>query len=211
MSSILGACDALTLAHRYRYRMVVEVQTPEGIRTGSAVREIVYHKAFLKLPESAGASASQRGEAVVVALPQGRKLFALLPTNAYEPLQAAFGNDSNETLTAAIHDRRVAELKPIPGRISEQSGFPLIAYFKNIDDPMSIEIIDRDSVKNRFGIGYNLSRVTIQMTGSAVSHDINRYLPWLSKLGGKYIDGKGTGSAKNKGIHTGFFAIGDSE
>src|SRR4051812_20640408 len=66
---------------RWRYKMTVEVETPEGVRTGSAVREVRYQ------PGGGGWIAQSRpqwylrGEAVAVDLPGGRTLYALMAGN----------------------------------------------------------------------------------------------------------------------------------
>src|SRR5688572_22804894 len=68
-----------------RYRMTVEVETPEGLRTGSAVREVTLNdgKSWNWLPPFAwfGEQRPQwrlKGEAVAVDLPSGQTLFVLL-------------------------------------------------------------------------------------------------------------------------------------
>ena len=71
-----------------RYRMTVAVQTPQGIRTGSAVREVkvIYHDSWLEnLPfplEGGQAHVEFKGEGVAVDLPGGQTLFALLSSAA---------------------------------------------------------------------------------------------------------------------------------
>ena len=65
----------------FRYRMMVEVETPGGLRTGSAVREVDYTDLLsspLRLPQTAMLTLKVRGEAVAVDLPGGRTLYALL-------------------------------------------------------------------------------------------------------------------------------------
>src|SRR5690348_5600782 len=61
----------------YRFRMTVEVETPQGLRTGSSVmEESAYKKIKLTSEEHSGGGFTY-GEAVVVDLPDG-PVFALL-------------------------------------------------------------------------------------------------------------------------------------
>lgn len=63
----------------YRYRLTVEVDTPEGLRTGSSVIEVTQRMVRPGSdPASKAVRRRARGEAVAVDLPAGRTLFALL-------------------------------------------------------------------------------------------------------------------------------------
>ena len=55
-----------------RYRLTAEVQTPEGVRTGSSVIETTWDRGL--------SGATVKGEAVAVDLPNGQTLFVLLRT-----------------------------------------------------------------------------------------------------------------------------------
>ena len=59
----------------YRYRLTVEVETPEGLRIGSSVIEVETSES--SFPHST-VNHRVRGEAVAVNLPSGKTLFALL-------------------------------------------------------------------------------------------------------------------------------------
>ncbi|MDP3550575.1 MAG: hypothetical protein Q8R81_09275, partial [Novosphingobium sp.] len=80
---LLGLCMALSLAgcgnkETMRYKMTVEVETPEGLKTGFAVRELEFRdRSGFPLGESRP-QIKLRGEAVAVDLGGGRTLFALL-------------------------------------------------------------------------------------------------------------------------------------
>ena len=130
----------------------------------------------------AGVVATQRGEAVAVDLPGGQVLFALLSTNGYEVLQAAFGDDSSETLDAARSDRRIVELKPKPGSIPEQSGYPMLVRFRDMSDPMGVEGVKPDDLAASYGPGVRLRRMTVQMTDEPVTNGISKRLEWLNQI-----------------------------
>ena len=74
----LDGCSKI-LPNEYRFRMTVEVQTPQGLKTGSSVYEVSARKHVALTSEEAERSAGVRGEALVVDLPGG-PLFVLLKT-----------------------------------------------------------------------------------------------------------------------------------
>ena len=77
---VLGGCGLLSSSYNYRYRITIEVETPQGLRTGSAVQETLVGKSNIDLGDLSGKRGMRtRGEAVAVDLPGGKVLFALLP------------------------------------------------------------------------------------------------------------------------------------
>jgi hypothetical protein len=66
-------------ANTYRYRLTVEVETPQGLRTGSSVIQVITDEAGKHALISPGRLTVRIfGEAVSIDLPNGKKLFALL-------------------------------------------------------------------------------------------------------------------------------------
>lgn len=181
---------------KYHYKLTVEVETPDGIRTGSAVREVVYTedliaKYLIKLPDAGVVSVRQHGEAVVVDLPGGQTLFALLPLNGYEPLQAAFGNDAPATVDAAVADGRIATLAATHGFAAYNNGFgyddhvsnyPMLVRFKDQRDPTSVALVDPSDLAASFGADVRLRRITLQMTDEDVTVGIEKRLSWLPTI-----------------------------
>jgi hypothetical protein len=78
----VGACGEI-LPEKYRFRLTVEVVTPQGVRQGSNVYEIWANPS---IPGSQRRIWGESGEAVAVDLPNGKTLFALLKTNAIRHL-----------------------------------------------------------------------------------------------------------------------------
>ena len=64
-------------AGSWRYEVTITVDTPEGVKTGSAVHEISNSKGLFGFPD-AGNPADIEGEAVVVDLGERGVLFALI-------------------------------------------------------------------------------------------------------------------------------------
>jgi hypothetical protein len=183
LCALLGACGR---TETVRYKMTVEVETPDGLKSGSAVREVKRIRGGIVLPDGPKMQVRQHGEAVVVDLPGNQTLFALLSTNGDEPL-AAFGNDG---LKAAQKTRRVAELQPIAGRIESQNGYPLLVTFRDITDPKTVVRVDPDDLAASFGAGVRLKRITVQVTDAPVTTGIEKRLVWFkerAKSGGNLI------------------------
>src|SRR6218665_2890440 len=77
MAACAGACGFSN--EKIRYKMTVTVETPEGIKTGSAVREAGRYTEPSILPDQGGVFYRViGGEAVVVDLAERGVLFALI-------------------------------------------------------------------------------------------------------------------------------------
>ena len=176
----LTSCGSLS-SETYRYRMTVEVETSEGIRSGSSVIEVTTWKGVaFPGPEAGGLQNEVRGEAVAVDLPGGRTVFALLRRPDFEDAaainaQIAFASrlrdiapsDWRGLVRALRHMQGAALLPP--------SGYPTIVYFANPRDPRTIQALDRSHF--RFGNGARVRRILIEITDDPVTWTIERRLP----------------------------------
>ncbi len=82
--ALLGVAYAAVISKgSWRYRMTVTVETPEGLKTGSAVREIVAIK--VHGTKVSGSAKVSKGEAVVVDLGKRGVLFALITGGKFGP------------------------------------------------------------------------------------------------------------------------------
>ncbi|MGB7420134.1 MAG: hypothetical protein WA918_13230 [Erythrobacter sp.] len=181
----------------YRYRLTVEVETPEGLRTGSSVIEV---EQTLGGAASAGGLAGQqiyyrtRGEAVAVDLPGGETLFALLrsdndvewsarvmqmlaPRTEGEAFEEVFDN-----VLMIEGEVEVPRTWPANVVLPERSAYPMLVSFADLDDPTSVELVDPDDLEATFGEGYALERITVQLTDEPVTTGIEERLGWLDNL-----------------------------
>lgn len=184
----------------WRYKMTVEVETPEGVRSGSAVREVRYQAASSWFP--LGESRPQwrlKGEAVAVDLPNGRILFALLRGNG--------GGDVD--YGARIADRALGnggrisgwpgpvELWPTaPSRIAlEQTDtIPMMVTFADSHNAKSVEQLDPANLASTFGAGVRLRRITVEVVNDQVTMAIQKKLKWLSAYPETRLDANYRGS-----------------
>lgn len=173
---VLGGCGS---RRTLRYKMTVEVETPQGVKTGFAVREIVIRRppAVPMLGEDRG-SISVRGEAVAVALPDGQTLFALLTSGDHVVDYA--GRDVF-FLFRELEGPHI-QLWPDPPSTSRPqitNPLPLLVRFRDISDPTSVERVEPTALDAAFGPGVTLKRITIEKTREDVTVGIEKRLGWL--------------------------------
>jgi hypothetical protein len=185
----LAGCDSGT---DLRYRLTVEVDTPEGLRTGSSVVEVEVRKAHWWALAGRPVNFDMRGEAVAVDLPQGRTLFALLsrpgfpdagirlPLDVFDvPMaQADFEQHGEES---DIVDRVGRLMRDQPSATLEGDSRPFLVRFENAGDPESVQEVNPRNLAGAFGPGYSLRRVTITITSDQVTTGIRNRLPWLGE------------------------------
>ena len=185
----IAAAGALPLTgcgsiHTQRYRMTVEVETPQGLCSGSAVREIS-HRAPSTLPIPSLAedrpSWHLRGEAVAVDLPGGQTLFALLSSGdgvvdyAGRDIWFLFRELGGEKIVLWPNP-------PTTKRPMIADPLPMLVRFADITDPASVEKVDPDNLAAAFGPSVKLRRISVELTDDAVSTGIDRRFIWLDQL-----------------------------
>ena len=174
----------------WRYRMTVTVETPEGIRTGSAVREVKNYGGIPLFPQASSPQITVKGEAVVVDLGKRGLLFSLVDGD--------YGAGILFKLFPEKEKRGKVVLKP------EQ--YPNFVRFRDINAPRTAENVRVPEEKIRFkredprrpvvtfeeafGAGVSIKEVTMEITGDPVTpFDVERYLPWLASVRMNYITG----------------------
>lgn len=186
----LTGCGVFGGNSGYRFRMTVEVQTLQGLKTGSSVIEVRLTRG-MAIGDSSGVGSSVRGEAVVVDLPDG-PLFVLLEVpDAGPPLQAivpdallgrrSSGPDEVMADTAKLGSTWFSEYKAdLPrhrdnGFEQSDNGWPLMVRFRNLNDPKSVERVDPDTV--------GVKRIRLETTSDDVTTGIEKRLGWLHNEG----------------------------
>ncbi|WP_206742029.1 hypothetical protein [Erythrobacter longus] len=154
--------------------MTVEVMTSEGLRTGSAVREVRFSKRA-----NGGDYGQAVGEAVALDLPNGGTLFALL---SGADGSSDHGGQHVWHIMRQIDDDLI-ELWPTAPKTSDPRiayPAPMLVTFDDLSDPTSVKRVDPDDLAASFGEGVSLSRVTIEATDQPVT---DRLADRLAKLG----------------------------
>lgn len=186
LAALLGGCGS---NERLRYKTTVEIDTPEGVRIGSAVREIVATNppSAPMLGEDRG-SIQVHGQAVAVDLPNGQTLFALLAGGDGNVDYAGrytwylFRDTEGFTTDGAI------ELWPKlpPARLKSIDSLPMLVVFRDLNDPRSIERVDPNNLAAHFGDGVSLRRIWLGRSSEKVTEGITERLPWLVNHRGSF-------------------------
>jgi hypothetical protein len=178
-----------------RYRLTLEVETPEGTKTGSGVFE---HGARWNdgITRGLGAGASlavdTRGEAIITDLGARGLLLCLMTRDdtRYGSADALllpeifpFDKWGGSQKDYGAYLRELKWRKPVANAPLEK--LPMLARLRNPQDPATAERVDPTNLAATFGDGVRLVRVTAQITDDPVSPPtIENELPWIGKLRG---------------------------
>ncbi len=216
-SIALTGCGVPTSAS-YRFRMTVEVETPQGLRSGSSVMEVRIARG-LPIGDLSGVSSDVRGEAVVVDLPDGPLFVLLKLPDAGPSLQTVVGDALRgrraETPDAAMIDTAALGSAPpgaykadLPHHLPYSYGsvrhpelnvaWPMMVRFKDLSDPKSVERVDPDAIGVR--------RIRLETTTAPVTTGIAKRLAWLVGLRGSYLSGQAVGDGTALGLYGGLFS-----
>jgi hypothetical protein len=159
--------------------MTVTVETPEGIKSGSAVREV------------SSPPIRVIGEAVIVDLGQHGVLFATLSGNIHG---VDYGSDIIFNLLPITKQTKsgLDRIPPIGQKITlTPDQYPKFVRFRDLQDPTTVEnatILEKTNSTPRrkfflkdevFGFGVRLQNITVEMTNDPVTWGIEKWLPWL--------------------------------
>lgn len=194
---MLAGCD--TPARRFRERLTLYVETPEGAVSGSSVieHETRFQDGWLGGLAGHSLVDGTRGEAVVVSLGSRGLLFALLTRDrtrdgpwphhgggpgGYEYVvfkdlaeQATIGSGGNSNKRIALFIDALNELKPkgdVPFDI-----LGLFVRFRDPKDPTTVERVDPADLAASFGSGVRLTRVTIEIVDEPLTIGIEKFMP----------------------------------
>ena len=207
--SIAIAMSDNRITGSWRYKMTVEVETPEGIKTGSAVREISNSSSPIDLPD-VGNPAENSGEAVVVDLGDRGTLFVLISDKSdNEFYQAIPSPGYGGTTPKAIE--YYSNLEPgVRGELTRMR--PKMVTFEDMNDPKSVRLVFSEShesitddFEEVFGEGVRLRQIMIETTDEPMTWGIKNLLPWLQKLQGGYLHGGKTSRGAPFGLYGGNF------
>ncbi|NYG49528.1 hypothetical protein GGD67_007024 [Bradyrhizobium sp. IAR9] len=182
----------------HKFRLTVEVTTPDGIKTGSGVLAVVPDRNYNR-----GGRTTTRGEAVFVDLGQagakGKNLVALLAHRQdakldfddinYVALRAYGAARGNRVSFNDIH--RQTGVVPVQGDL-----VPVLVSLGDPKDPKTARLVARDHAEAVLGEGYAIRGITVEVVpngfwpvdfggalGEPVTRGIDAKLPWLAARG----------------------------
>lgn len=200
-------------SYEWRQKITVDVDTPQGPVSASSVAEIAWWGIPKILPDASPRDWSVKAEAVVLPLPNGRYLFALVGSAHLIARAVLFDPpyEGDPYLGPASRMRRfegqVHDIQP--------ENYPLLVTFDDVSDPMTVKRVDPDDLAASFGPGVTLKRITLEITDEPVTEgEVEDVLQWWcglkqsrTRLNGKR--GPISSNELSNNLGTGAFRVGD--
>lgn len=185
-AAALAGCDPYPDTWRWNQKLTVEVSTPEGVRSGSAVTEVIWQERN----RTGNFPGSYRGEATVVDLGKGRCLFALIGEQTRYLALRTFAPDLGDK--AVITEEGFAAMAGIRGRRDVPAKYyPLLVTFDDIGRPETAKRVDPANLGASFGPGVALERVGLEIVDEVMAMEhVDQILPWLDQYYDQRLDGK---------------------
>lgn len=179
--------------YKWRYKITVSVDTPDGIKTGSAVREttVVVSPYPLDTKRPYRTKISTKGEAAVVDLGTRGVMFALVDVDDHWLVFQAFPSPDPPLTSAGIEF--YAKL-PVGSEsvLSPQRppGYPKLVTFSDPLDPSSVTPVQvwernklgcfdlkEDRIEKYFGSGISLRNISVSIVSDDLTTGVDKYLP----------------------------------
>ncbi len=215
-----GMTDLYTSA-KVRYKITVNVETPEGLISGSAITEVRNWDSVLLesiSPPEVVNPAKVRGEAVVVDLGKRGILFALLKGYKFGEnysdriLYETFGGGTNISGLRELRRLKAGQKATLP-----PYHYPMLVTFKDLNNPKTVApIFQAEDVKleELFGEGVHVRDITIEITDENIVWKVKSYIPWLNDYYNQMFDGQKYNKANSElpfanSIASGNFSTGE--
>lgn len=193
MLSTLACVPGYEELPSYRYRLTVEVQTPEGIRSGSSVIEVRTWQASQRTIPSPGAiKTRENGQAIAIDLGRQGFVFALMRAGNFMDWP---GSVARSLIPRASGDRyevrqaEIAAIKAIRGAREVPPTFmsgstplqnwPDLVGFADRSRPETIRWVGPLPAGRTAASGIAIRRVTFEIVDAPVTRGIDKRLPWL--------------------------------
>jgi hypothetical protein len=193
---LAGALSACSKTYTWRYKLTLEVATPEGIKSAFNVVEMSEY--LVSFPHG-GVRGATTGEAVYLDLGPGRYPLVTLLTvrvgSSVGPygqniLEKVYGGkyewngDRNDGLAALIRNRGAREIT-----IDQ---LPELVTFTDPLDPKTVAAVDAKNIGRVLGDGISWHRMTIEITDEPVTTGLEKKLPWVNQMRETMLDGQRT-------------------
>ncbi len=167
----------------WRYKITIEIETPEGIKSGSAVREVRAWKNAAKLinPDIREVTYRTFGEAVLIDLGENGVLFYPIDWDSNALLERAFPTSEKNSWSSVQHYKLLPN-----GLKAVQEGWISFIWLKDLTGADPMRRLDSKDFVNVFGDGFKLKQTVIEMTNDPVTWPLDDYLNRLAGKFGKY-------------------------
>ena len=176
--AVLGGCGLVVSENFYRFRMTVEVETPQGLKSGSSVMEVIATKGSIQIGDQNGSGIGMRGEAVVIDTADGPLFVLLKQPDAEGPLARSV---TLAMVPDALQQGVIATVGKLGGIFGGGKGelsrddWPMMVRFRDINDPKSVVKVNPEAV--------GVKRIVVETTSDDVTTGIEKRLVWLSDEG----------------------------
>lgn len=177
----------------HKYRLSVEVQTPEGVKSASGVMAVHPYRGY-----SGGGMTQTKGDAIFVDLGGGKNLVALLAHAGDKGLELDGMNyvalrafNAAGVKVPFIAMNKVTGVVPVKAPL-----IPILVTFTDINDPATAREVPASDLAAALGKGFGLQGVSVEVVsnglwpldlggslGEPVTRGIEAKLPWLNGTG----------------------------
>jgi hypothetical protein len=176
----------------YKYRLTIEVKTPQGVKAASGVMSVHPNRGYAG---TGSGGTRTKGDAIFVDLGDERNVAMLLLHDApkassdgmnYLPITAFAGIGRRISF---LEVRRQSDPVPVKG-----DAIPLLVSFIDPADPKTAHLVKPDEFEARLGKGFGLQGITLAVVpvgwwpldfggalGEPVTRTIDRKLPWATQ------------------------------
>ena len=173
----------------HKYRLTLEVETPEGLKTGSGIVSVHPDRGY-----SRHGHTSTHGDAVFVDLGGGKNLVALMAH-----LDGKIDLDGTNYLALRAYKsagRNVSfnEMNQMTGAVPVTGALiPILVSFADVRDPATVRTVHAEAMAATFGSGFRLHDIHAEVVpnglwpldfggtlGEGVTRGIEAKLPWLN-------------------------------
>lgn len=204
IASVLVCEAAANPVYTYRYRLTLELEAEGQARVGSSVVEVQTYRNPSWSLQPFETREKMTGEATLVDLGRGRVLVALLSGVEQEAvghgkrkrgwvgfaptglLGRLFGIDYD---WVKGENKGLAQLVLVRGKKAiELHQLPTLVSFRDVDDPKSMFIVDRDDFASALGADVRFKGASIEILDADITQGLEEKLPWLRTTKG-YLNG----------------------
>jgi hypothetical protein len=172
----------------HKYRLTVEVQTPEGVKSASGVMAVHPDRSY-----SRGGHTRTRGDAVLVDLGGGKNLLALLAHIDNKSIDLDGMNYvALRAYNAAGRKASFNEMSRMTGAVPVQGALvTVLVTFTDLNNPATARLVLPDDVEAQLGKGFHVSSISAEVVpnglwpldfggplGEPVTRGIEAKLPW---------------------------------
>lgn len=184
----LVGCDGFGFRDwSWHQKLTVVIQTPAGEVSGTSVSavELSASPSWWGLGDGGGAGrASISGEAVAVEVADGTFVFVVMENYSHETALEAF-RLKKEVLSKVEIESTFDEIEQSKAtKRLPKSQYPTIVYFKYLNNPDTLTLVNNENFYKLFGVGYEIKSVDITITDDTVTIGvIENIIPWLKEAG----------------------------